>query len=334
MSKKKVFLVGDFFNNTGPAIANRNILKTLENDYKIFCSSKRNIFFRIIESIIYIVKSDIILICSKSNLNFIVINIAKFLKKKIFYVMHGYSTYEAKINNPDISDFKLKKYKSYDNFIFSNVNKVICVSKFQMEYMKKILPNFSESFDYIYNIVDVSNIKKYNKNNRFNNGGKKIMSVGGGVRQKNNISIVKALDELDVSFTVVGADSNDGKEIKKYKFVEWIDYLPQNELFELMSNMDLYIQNSTFETFGLTIIEALYSGASILISNNVGCKNLFSNIVDDDIIFDVNNIEEIRTKVKKLLNNSNNERLLKGFMEKEITIDGQRERFKFIFKNF
>ena len=51
-----------------------------------------------------------------------------------------------------------------------------------------------------------------------------------------------------------------------------------DKLLKEMENADVYIQNSLYETFGLAVIEALDAGCSLLLSNKMGCVELFENL--------------------------------------------------------
>lgn len=324
----RIFLLGDFKSDNGPGNANKKIRDSLKQRLDIYYSKKENRFERIIETIVGIAKTDILIICSKSQINYLAIKLAKFFRRKTLYILHGLSSYEEKINNPDISEISLGKMRRYERFVFNHVDKVVCVSKLAMEFLIKQFPMYTKKLDYIYNVVDIKSIQSrsdYSIHKKINHS---VMSVGGGMRRKNNLAVAKALsvcvdDGMKVALTVVGKDGVDGELIKKYLFVTWIDYLSHAEICQLMSETKIYIQNSTFETFGLAIIEALYAGCDLLISSNVGCKDLFTTLEDDDLIFDVNDTEEISSKVCKLLRNGNNQRLRMGFSEKMVSTDWQ-----------
>lgn len=324
----RIFLLGDFISDNGPGNANKQIRDSLKKRLDISYSQKEKKFKRIIETFVGITKADILIICSKSQINYLAIKWANLLRKKTLYILHGLSSYEEKINNPDISENSLRKMRRYERFVFDNVDKVVCVSKLAMQFLIEQFPMYTNKVDYIYNVVDLKAIQSSSKNSVYLRTNHSVMSVGGGMRQKNILAVAKALsvyvdDGMRAALTVVGKDAVDGEAIKKYPFVTWIDNLPHDKLCQLMSETKIYIQNSTFETFGLAIIEALYSGCDILISSNVGCKDLFTTLEDDDVIFDVNDTKEITLKVSKLLIHGNNQRLRRGFSENFVSVDWQ-----------
>ncbi|WP_231286967.1 glycosyltransferase [Aerococcus sp. Group 1] len=79
------------------------------------------------------------------------------------------------------------------------------------------------------------------------------------------------------------------------------------------------MQNSYFETFGLAVLEALFNGNNLLISKNVGARDVLENLQNSDVINDNQNIEEITEKIKNILVNSNNRRLYNGLNQEKIS---------------
>lgn len=312
----KVFIVGDFFGKTGPSIANQTIRKGFKNEKNITYSDGKNKLTRIIEIFFKTMYSDCVCICGFSKSNLLVINIAKLFNKKMFYIMHGYSTYEAKINNKNITKKQMKKINDFETKIFENVDKIFCVSKLFMEFMQKSEPKYINKFSYNYNGIDISDIERKVSNHTKKKN--QIVSIGGGMPQKNNLEICKAISKLNeekkmnLKYVVVGKNTTNKDEINKYDFVTYIDELSHNEVLELMSKSYLYIQNSDFETFGLSIIEALLSNCNLLVSHNIGATGVINSLENKDLIFNSTDINEITSKIEKILLEGNASRLRKS----------------------
>lgn len=328
----RLFLIGDFQSDNGPGMANKQILQSLNKGHIIRYSKAKSKPGRIIEAIEKIILSDAVVICSKSQINYLVINIAKRLNKKIFYVMHGCSSFEAVLNNPAITGQEIESLKDYEKFVISNTDKTICVSKFFMNFMRNRMPEYKKKFDYIYNCIDIKKISS--QITPVMDRKDQIVSIGGGMKRKNILTIIKAAQQLKLSLPVlvIGADGPDSFEIKNQDNTEWEGQLSHSDVLHLLAESKIYVQNSTFETFGLAAIEALYSGCDLLISSHMGCKDLFDTLTDNDVINDVNNQEEIRQKLQYLSEHSNNERLLEGFRKEFVSHDWQLEKFNQIFE--
>ena len=74
-----------------------------------------------------------------------------------------------------------------------------------------------------------------------------------------------------------------------------------------MKRTNIYIQNSIFETFGLAILEAAYCGCKLLVSNCAGALDCIDNMEDYNIIFDNNDVKEIKKKILILLEDDGKE---------------------------
>ncbi|MGQ7390445.1 glycosyltransferase [Streptococcus suis] len=145
-----------------------------------------------------------------------------------------------------------------------------------------------------------------------------IVSIGGGIPQKNNLLICRAINKLNeenkmnLKYIVIGLTGRDKDEICSYDFVTYYEKLSHEEVIEILAGSQMYIQNSVFETFGLAIIEALLSDCILLISNNIGAISVLKTIENRDLIFNINDVDEISSKIKYLLSNNNTIRLKHG----------------------
>jgi len=323
----RVFFVGDFKKNTGPGIANQAIRKGLHNNDKMLYSDANNKVIRVFEMLRKTIVSDCVCFCSPSKANLIGLKIAKVFSKKAFYVMHGYLTLENKINNESISQSEIKKINSFEKSIFRNVDRVFCVSESFMNYMKSAEPEFKEKFDYNYNGLDLNKIKDRTKKYCANKNPRQIVSIGGGMKRKNNLAVCEAIDKLNkeknmnLKYIVIGLPYTDKERICSFDFVTYYDELSHDKVLEILAESYLYVQNSTFETFGLALIEALVSKCNLLVSNRVGAIGVIKTISDEDLIFNQNNIEEIANKIENVMTCENADRLYSGISSEEIDFE-------------
>ena len=287
---KKLLLIGDFNSNTGPANVNKNIKMALA-DKAVYCTKSRK-FSRMLEMIQKIFISRNVLFCSFSKADVYGIKLSKLLRKKTFYLMHGYIKYEQEINGQyDAKRLEIEKY------IINNVEKVFCVSKLMMDKVNKEYNLYN--FDYVYNGIDFNHVsnKKISKNNY------QIISTGGGIPQKNNLIVCEVIKKINkispikYKYVIIGNPHGYKEKFLEYDFVEYYEYLPHEECIKKMAESVLYIQNSLFETFGLAIAEALNCGCKILVSKNVGIIDLLQNINENEIINDTNDVKEIFEKI-------------------------------------
>lgn len=317
--KKKIsfrtFFVGDFLTSTGPAIVNANIKKSVGN--RGLYSNAKNNLFRVFECFFKTLVSDCVFFCSFSKLDIIGIKFAKFFNKPTFYLMHGRISKENMLNG--ISNLKIEKEEKY---LLDNINYIFCVSK--QLYEEISLEGFKEKADYIFNGIDY---KKIIINSNVKKDKNIIMSTGGLMPRKNNIIICEAIKKINknynknIKYLILGEDYGNLELIKKYNFVKFYSSMKQEECLKYMKKSFLYIQNSCYETFGLAAIEALVNDCNLLISKNIGSKDIIKTINNDDIIFDINDVNEIANKILKVFEKPNCLRLQEGLDKIETSIE-------------
>lgn len=298
----KLLIVGDFKNNTGPANVNKSLIESNKN---ILYTTQIGVMSRIIELIIKMYKSDVVIFSGISKINIIGFKLAKIFRKKSAYLMHGYYKMESKIN----LDYD-EKWAKVEDKILKIAPKIICVSKTFSDIIIEKNKIYRNKIDYIETPINVKNDIFFPEINRENN---LIMSVGGGSSNKNIIKLCETIEYLneeenkDYRLLVIGKKGKDTEKIKKYNFVEYIENVPKDKMEIYYRRSRLYIQNSEIESFGLSTVESVMYGCNLIISKNVGSKNIFENITQENIINDTNNLFEISDKIKynmKLKNSS------------------------------
>lgn len=291
-TRKRIYLLGDVLSNTGPAIVNKNYYSNMED--LLFVCKSNNKLKRLLHLLLKIGKCDTLLIAGLSKFQLLGCKIGKLLNKKVIYLMHGYSKIEY-----DVEDIKKENrlLEETEELLLEKVDKIICVSQRFSELLKTKRPDLKDKIDFVNN--GISKMKKYKNNTE--KSVFTIISVGGGMKIKNNLAICKAINEIkdiQIKFIVIGKLGVQGNKIKDYKFVEYYENLPHEEVLEKMQQSDLYIQNSYFETFGLSITEAISKGCKILVSKNVGALSIMDSLNEDMIIVNNEDIQEIIGKIK------------------------------------
>ena len=144
------------------------------------------------------------------------------------------------------------------------------------------------------------------------------MSTGGLLSIKNNLIICEAIEDLNmkrqfndkIKYIIVGNSNGEYDKIKKYDFVKFYETVPHKKCLELMENAYLYIQNSFFETFNLSIMESLTKGCNGLLSKNLGITGIFKSIDSNSLIENVNDKKEIALKIDRILKEPNNKTMI------------------------
>lgn len=309
-----IFFLGDFTSDNGPGIANKNLKKGFDKNEKVAFSLATTKLGRIAEMLQGVFGAKRICLCSSSKLNILCISLCKCLRKKVYYLMHGFQYYEICCNgNHDVK--KEKRVFDFEERLFKTVDGIICVSPKCADFLKRERPQYATKIYYIYNAVDLSEIDvMLEKNsNRYS-----VLSLGGGMPQKNNKKVCEAIDRIrnvykvPVKYTVIGLPYSEKEEICKYDFVDYVEHMPHSDVVDIMKKSDCYIQNSSFETFGIAPLEALACGCSLILSKDMGVLSVFKDIDQFDqcwIIDDNNDIDEISKKLYHVLKTGNQEEL-------------------------
>lgn len=289
--------MGDFVSDKGPAIVNKHYRNYIKNE--CFICTTNNKFIRIVHFMICLPWIKTLLISGLSGFHLKAAKLARFCKKKTVYLMHGYKKIEYKINY-GISE--KNRDLEMEDYMLETVDKIICVSEKFSQYLKKDRKKLAFKIDFVNNGIEAR--KKVLKESKEYYT---IMSVGGGVKLKNNLAICQAIEKLKnhkVKYIVIGEKAQQGEKIMTYNFVEYYERLHHDDVLKMMQSVDLYIQNSCFETFGLAAAEAIEQGSNILLSENMGVLSTFECIDSSSIIYDNNNVEEIEEKIKNNIEDS------------------------------
>lgn len=302
----KILLIGEYRYNGGPSNVNKKIIENLNGDIMYIKSTSK--FKKLLELIVKIFKSDVVVFSGNSSHTSILCKFSKILNKKNVYIMHGYFKYEVELNN--LQGYE-KEIRSEEKTL-KNVDKILCVSEKYMNFIKTKLPNYSYKIDFFNNGVEIK--KGYNHIPTTNNSFK-IALFGGSRPSKNNEPVCLAVQKLieenfDIEINVFGRNfANDEGFLRKYKFVNYLGHIEQKQLYKELEKIDIFILNSSLESFGLTVFDALSCGCSILLSQYCGCLSVLKTD-ENDVIFDPKNVDEIANKIKFLLTYPNNKKIL------------------------
>lgn len=220
--------------------------------------------------------------------------IASFLKKKVVVHIHG-GAFETlcKSNAKDLRS------------VYRKVDVSVCVSKYIQNIVYQY--NIHKNSIVIPNFIDVPKLSGVKEHKLVN-----MTFLGTVTEYKGIFDVIDVLGQNQayfrgkVSFKIAGK----GKErellkiIEKYginDFVHYIGLVKGEEKEFLLNDTDIYVQPSYIESFGISIIEAMSYGASV-ISCNVGG---IPEVVDDSVGYLVKpgDKEELFKKLSLLIEN-------------------------------
>lgn len=219
-----------------------------------------------------------------SKIALYLIVLKKIYRFKLVYTVHGIIKKEKRINHT----FKFYS-EIIENMLLKSCDSIVAVS----EGLKKELLNFyptlnEKKITVIFNGVSICPLKEtmdIRKLFRIPED-KKVLFTTGTRKIKNNEILIQSIlnnHKLNKSVFLIiagAADTDYAKNIiEKYKHNENIKFTGQisvDFVNNIYSAMDLYIQISSFETFGMAIVEAMLHKKNVLLSSKLPIAQYFS----------------------------------------------------------
>ena len=285
--------------NAGPDNVNRDLINS--SDKRLIYIKNRNKYLRLFEIVIEVFRCDIIVlsgICSPRYYE-----ILKRSGKKIVYLMHGDINYENEVNHQNTP----LEIIDLQNKIFQDASIIACVSEGYSNWVKQRYPQYSTKITFVNNGVTVKRRDKVSKE-PFS------VAVAGGNRpikaNKYVCDAAKLLAKKGIKCQVYvfGRHYESCEELPKFDGIKYMGHLDQEEYYNRLDRISLFIINSDVESFGLTIADAINCNCSLLMSKNIGARSILDTR-EEDIIEDNHNPEEIAKKIIELQKSPNVDRL-------------------------
>lgn len=286
----KVLFIGDIQKSIGSSIINKELYYSCNNIDK-YHLSKNNI----LEIIKMIYLSKIVHIGEVSLKSTFLAIITKIIRKKITFLMH------AGINlSKEYNDYPVRS-KLFEKIIMYLSDKIIVPSENYLSNLNNDVyhQRYSSKYIVIYNGLNIKDININSISKQKN----KIITLGGGRKEKGVLFLCKAIEKLnnkEITLTVIGRDGPDTDEIKSFSFVKYLGIIPREKMLLEMSSSYLFIQNSIYETFSIALIEAYLCKCKLISSQQVGANELFSPAF---LKYHYSDINLLSTLIEKQFNN-------------------------------
>lgn len=232
--------------------------------------------------------------------------------------------YIVAVRNTDVNVFF--KYfihlRSLGVEILKNAEKIIFISPSYLENtINKYIPNVYKEEIKNKSIVIPNGLNEYWINNKANSSKVldkdliRLVYIGEITKNKNIHKVIEDVDSMNkhgmnVTYTIVG-DGEYLDEIKSFagkivnkKNINILGRInDKNKLKEILDDNDIFVMNSSFETFGLSYIEALSRGLPVIYTKEQGIYGYFK---EGYIGYGVERGNSIEDTVKKILDNYEN----------------------------
>lgn len=252
-----------------------------------------------------------IFICSNWKMAIPCYQLSYFNQINYYVAIHGLDAIEGrKLNN-------LLKRR-----VLINSTGVVFASSYTRSLIKKEKFINKLSHRLIHNAVDINIFKKLDNIDRIKNKYQlkeciRLFSIGRIIDRKGldyTIEAISELKEYDIHYYIGGKGDYQKylkKLVKKLNLedkVSFLGFIPDQDLIELYNASDIFMMPSrnvggwNVEGFGITYLEAAACGSTSVGGRNSGAEDaIIDNITG--LLADPNSVEDIRTKIKILIEN-------------------------------
>ena len=251
-----------------------------------------------------------IIIGTNSRTNRLVGRISKLLHKKVIYIMHGYNGFEWRINNPN----NCIKAGNRETKILNLVDIILPVSERYKEFFLGYRPEYRDKTHFLMNGIDAAEYEKVRNDVKTKKRADTVVVCGANRSIKKNSVVCEAIRILNdkkpnrYHLDIFGQNFDGNELLPKYNNIEEHGLVTHDELMKNMSHKALFVLNTMGESYGLSAIDALMCGCSVLISANAGVTSILE-LSNDDLIFDYSNKEEIAQKIEYIIKHPNSKRI-------------------------
>lgn len=295
----KILFVGESHSNTGPANVNKRLIDNLTQQYRTLKTHQP--LRKMAELFMKMSTSRVVVLSGITRVGMIALRLSRLTRTKTIYIMHGCADYEAKLNGREPnSDWLIKREKE----LLRSADLLLPVSLKFSEWVREHYPEYAHKTEHLFNGIDPPEKTGYHEDRREN----RVIAVGADRATKNNRILSEAVESLGGTAKLIVCGKVHAQSLKTTPHTRYLGLIPQKEFYRELHKSKLFVLNSIFEPFSLSVFDALHCGCSILVSNYAGIVDLLK-LEDSDILFDPTDKREIRAKIQYLLANPNHNRI-------------------------
>lgn len=230
------------------------------------------------------------------------------MAKKIFRIKIPMVTTEHSTNNRRRNR---KELRWIERIIYNNYDRIICISKEAKVKLIEWVPKIESRTTVIYNGINLKSIedaKPYNRMKFFgefkiNKNSKIILMVSRFSMQKDYKTLINAAKLLPEDYHIILVGKGPLKDEMIYLAeslnishrVHFLGY--RKDVERIMKSVDLYVQSSHWEGFGIAAAEAMAAGLPVVASDVPGLSEVVGN---GGILFPKGNHESLAIKIEEI----------------------------------
>ncbi len=222
--------------------------------------------------------------------------------KKKYGIPLIHTVHSTQLGRPSSKRYPLKL--KIERMCFREADRIITISNKMKEELRKLYNVDESKIKVIYNCVDVKKFKRGREKDYILFVGRFSRRKGTDILVKAMKLVVKEIPEAKLKMIGTGEMLEYCKELaEKLKISESIEFLgwvPDEELVEAYAHAQLVALPSTYEPFGLTVLEAMASGKPVITTNISGASEIITNW-KNGVVVKVNDVKDLAHAIIKLL---------------------------------
>ena len=305
----RVLIVAGLAGNTGPANANRGFVEAWPREDETLLVGDGGKIKKLADLFHGALNADVMLTMGPGKMDTIARAIARVRGKPVIGFCHGYAPYENEVNNLGMSVDEVEAWRSWlDDCDFVATN-----SALQMNFIKHEQPSLSNKI--AYSNIGIEPFSWKGKSGAA--PGNLVVAVSGGTRPiKANEVVARAVAilrdrGLDATLYVYGRRYSPNTELDS--LVDsgggvYCGQVSRDEFINGLRESTVFVMDSRWESFGLSALDALEAGTSILLSRNCGAADALG-LGPSDLVDNCEDPLEVANKIAALAETPNAERI-------------------------
>lgn len=224
--------------------------------------------------------------------------------KKRYNIPLVHTVHSTQLGRPSKKRYPLKT--KIERLCFEKADRIITISKKMKKELMSLYKVDSKKIRVIYNCVDVNRFKRGKEKNY-------ILFVGRFSERKGTKYLIKAMALVkekitDAKLKMIGTGETfeDCKKLTKklglLKNIEFLGWVDEKKLINAYAHASIIALPSTYEPFGLTVLEGMASGKATITTNISGASEIIENW-KNGVVVKAKNVNELANAIIKLLKN-------------------------------
>ncbi|MGF1708595.1 glycosyltransferase [Enterovibrio baiacu] len=193
--------------------------------------------------------------------------------------------------------------KPFELFLYWRYQVTVCITEQVKDALEDFLPQYKKHYRVIFNGVDLTKYPLNVKTQPAPEQPRRIGMVGRFHAYKDHPTVIRALAELPENYELHFAGDGDRRDeymaLVKELGVEnrVIFHGVLTDIPAFLDTLDVYVQSSSVEGFGLAAVEGMAAGLPVLASNVPGLSEVMG---DERYLFELGNARALTSAIQRL----------------------------------